>query len=376
MITYYQPYWLRSDEIEHHGILGMKWGIRRYQNKDGSLTTLGKKRLSKGRLKSGMYSRDNSEDISFPKGTKLYRMTYSDSDPSKGLYVTRNEMDRNYYKQNYSSSLMGVGEDPKNLKENVYTTNEELKIPSWDKRKAAFDEVANNKKLRSEIAEDLAAQYVRRNALIKVSSLKDANDYLKNATLDKEQKANLKKIIGESSKYGKTKVKDLDEKNPLINAQRMSQIIGASEKARNAYIDILKKQGYNATVDDFGRKGLWGSQGETSESLIIFDSSSASKKSSKNVSSYNSIKLNKKVTLADYKYDANVLGDKPSKEMLKIYKNVNMKSKISTIGGFALGLVVPGGYMIVDNLYRNSAIKAANKIRALEEEKRKNYQKV
>ena len=30
--------------LAHHGILGMKWGVRRYQNKDGSLTELGKKR--------------------------------------------------------------------------------------------------------------------------------------------------------------------------------------------------------------------------------------------------------------------------------------------------------------------------------------------
>lgn len=33
-----------EDDIEHHGILGMKWGIRRYQNKDGSLTSAGKAR--------------------------------------------------------------------------------------------------------------------------------------------------------------------------------------------------------------------------------------------------------------------------------------------------------------------------------------------
>lgn len=34
------------DELYHHGIKGQKWGVRRFQNEDGSLTSAGKKRLA------------------------------------------------------------------------------------------------------------------------------------------------------------------------------------------------------------------------------------------------------------------------------------------------------------------------------------------
>lgn len=55
-MTYYSYITSSSQDLEHHGILGMKWGVRRYQNKDGSLTAAGKRRYEKADRKRNEYA--------------------------------------------------------------------------------------------------------------------------------------------------------------------------------------------------------------------------------------------------------------------------------------------------------------------------------
>ena len=43
-------YYISSNELYHHGIKGQKWGVRRYQNADGSLTSAGRKRYGDGEV--------------------------------------------------------------------------------------------------------------------------------------------------------------------------------------------------------------------------------------------------------------------------------------------------------------------------------------
>jgi len=71
----YNPYYvLEPYDLQHHGILGQKWGIRRFQNKDGSLTQAGKARYDteteeehKARKDKALKSGNASDVMEFKK---------------------------------------------------------------------------------------------------------------------------------------------------------------------------------------------------------------------------------------------------------------------------------------------------------------------
>ena len=57
-------------ELYHWEIKGMKWGVRRYQNEDGTLTPAGRKRIEK---KDQKWAKKRKQRRSLPKQRKLLR---------------------------------------------------------------------------------------------------------------------------------------------------------------------------------------------------------------------------------------------------------------------------------------------------------------
>ena len=71
-----------SNYIQHHGIKGQKWGVRRYQNPDGSLTVAGKKRrkdstadsIKKQEMRNDVKNRRTLSDADLKKKIERLKM--------------------------------------------------------------------------------------------------------------------------------------------------------------------------------------------------------------------------------------------------------------------------------------------------------------
>ena len=111
-----------AEELYHHGVKGMKWGVRRFQNKDGSMTDIGKKR----------YARDAREK------------EFNKYDESSGKYYKQSkkngrsdlEFDANRYAKEDTERSKRLVDSSRNLsndlKRTVDTSNRNRKVPKMD----------------------------------------------------------------------------------------------------------------------------------------------------------------------------------------------------------------------------------------------------
>lgn len=112
------------NELYHHGVKGMKWGIRRYQNEDGSLTPAGKKRYSESltpkNIKNVKTISDSTSNIlsSVQKVNSMNKKAYDIDLSSVSDKELRDQINRMIAEKQYKS-LMGDAENINRGKETV-----------------------------------------------------------------------------------------------------------------------------------------------------------------------------------------------------------------------------------------------------------------
>lgn len=94
---------INKNELMHYGILGQKWGIRRYQNEDGSLTQLGKEHYAKEGLKliaKAKRLRSGSGTNKIPVKVPKYKNA-TDADKENAIEYYREYLDNKWVHKNY-----------------------------------------------------------------------------------------------------------------------------------------------------------------------------------------------------------------------------------------------------------------------------------
>lgn len=174
-------------ELWHHGIKGQKWGVRRYQNPDGSLTAAGRKRYlsddynlqdviknyGEYNRQTGKYKNKNylnkrflkrivygGKDFNIDSDQKLYRVTKTKNEKFKDrMYVSANEYGyaNDYFVDDVNKTYSVTYKTPKQLKvAGLKTVSKYLKeIGDLDTNIETRDFVFTNKELGNKVMEEL-----------------------------------------------------------------------------------------------------------------------------------------------------------------------------------------------------------------------------
>lgn len=102
-----------ENELYHHGIKGMKWGVRRYQNSDGSLTAAGKKRYDRDTRENDARKKENRIKIDGPDADRwvkedLRRSKATIDGASSMINQAGRMLDKNYKKKQSEIDLSNM----------------------------------------------------------------------------------------------------------------------------------------------------------------------------------------------------------------------------------------------------------------------------
>ena len=147
----------RQNELTHHGIKGQKWGIRRFQNKDGSLTPAGKERYYVDNDSGTAITKNSDGSYTVPTGFKFNRVGQKTLDVNKSgvLYVSYGKEDAARYVKSLGPTLIsrligGNGQAVQHIE-----AKKPLRMASEAEVYKGFAEVAaKNKKILDRVNDD------------------------------------------------------------------------------------------------------------------------------------------------------------------------------------------------------------------------------
>ena len=154
---------MENNKIEclvHHGILGQKWGIRRYRNKNGTLTIAGKKREAKLKAERDRLAKNKTEESK--------ELTKSSSSSGKSLGVnSKNEVKKEITLEDVSTEELQNIVTRMNLENRYNELTKQQNDPNRDLKlaKEKLELERDYKKLYKELhpeKENLAKQYVKK----------------------------------------------------------------------------------------------------------------------------------------------------------------------------------------------------------------------
>ena len=206
-----------SDELSHHGILGQRWGIRRYQRKDGSLTPAGLKRY-------GSVSNFNKVQRAEAKAKK---------EAEKAKYRARTEAEIAKINKKYKINKPDAKKEETKAKEETKEKEKSSKPKAKSINEMTDDEIRariSRIQLENQLKSLTPVQQTKGQKFVKMVS-DTAVPAIKNAAkdaLEKYLKKKLNEALGVNEKTADEvsnqlarQAKDLENKVKIMNAQRV-----------------------------------------------------------------------------------------------------------------------------------------------------------